>query len=103
MWTSGPGLRLARLLCGIRSVQEPPASAACARVGPVAPASFLAISRTMVAAIIRDGVLVDEASEGDEIEILLRETPFFAERGGQIGDAGFINHLVGHGRLLGFR
>jgi alanyl-tRNA synthetase len=45
---------------------------------------------SVVRAIIRDGAVVDEASEGDEIEIILRETPFFAERGGQMGDAGFI-------------
>ncbi|MCH8102505.1 MAG: alanine--tRNA ligase, partial [Chloroflexi bacterium] len=45
---------------------------------------------SVVAAIIRDGVLLDEAVEGDEIEIVLRETPFFAERGGQMGDAGLI-------------
>ena len=30
------------------------------------------------------------ASEGDEVEVLLKETPFYAEMGGQVGDTGEI-------------
>ncbi|MDP6823987.1 MAG: alanine--tRNA ligase [Dehalococcoidia bacterium] len=45
---------------------------------------------TRVVGIVRDGESTPEASEGDEIEIILHETPFYAERGGQIGDAGML-------------
>ena len=33
---------------------------------------------------------VDTAAEGDAVEVLLEKTPFYAEAGGQVGDAGVI-------------
>ncbi len=41
-----------------------------------------------VLAISCDNLLVDKASEGDEIRIILNRTPFYAEGGGQVGDRG---------------
>ncbi len=47
-------------------------------------------SKTSVSAIVMDGVSVDSASEGDTVELVLGETPFYAARGGQVGDTGTI-------------
>ncbi|MDR1650308.1 MAG: alanine--tRNA ligase [Synergistaceae bacterium] len=47
-----------------------------------------------VLAIVKGGALSDELSAGEEAEIVLSRTPFYAERGGQIGDTG---RLLGEG------
>jgi len=52
---------------------------------------------TSVVAMRKDGKPVDGVAEGDEVEVFLERTPFYAESGGQIGDTGFIN--TGSGRL----
>ncbi|CAK9039537.1 Alanine--tRNA ligase (Alanyl-tRNA synthetase) (AlaRS) [Durusdinium trenchii] len=44
----------------------------------------------VVQAIMRGGESVDAASVGDRIEITVNQTPFYAEAGGQVGDAGLI-------------
>ncbi|MCE5314548.1 MAG: alanine--tRNA ligase [Armatimonadota bacterium] len=43
-----------------------------------------------VLAVIKNGELVTSANEGDEVEVVLDVTPFYAESGGQVGDAGVI-------------
>lgn len=43
-----------------------------------------------VLGMIRGDEVVEKASEGEEVQVVLRETPFFAERGGQVGDTGWI-------------
>ena len=40
--------------------------------------------------ILVDGVSVASASEGDDVEIILNRTPFYAEGGGQLADGGRI-------------
>jgi alanyl-tRNA synthetase len=45
---------------------------------------------TSVAALLRDGKLVKLAREGDEVEVILPETCFYVESGGQVSDTGYI-------------
>jgi len=44
-----------------------------------------------IVGILLDDNVVDHASEGDEVEIAMIETPFYSEGGGQVGDAGVLN------------
>lgn len=48
-----------------------------------------------IVAIIRDGALVDELTEGQDGEIILNRTPFYAESGGQVGDTGVLDSVDG--------
>ncbi len=49
---------------------------------------------TIVALVGPDGAL-DEATAGDAVEVLLTQTPFYGESGGQIGDTGTIRSETG--------
>ncbi|MDC3413293.1 alanine--tRNA ligase [Terrihalobacillus insolitus] len=46
--------------------------------------------QTEIVTLVKNKGLVETAYEGEEIYILLKETPFYAESGGQIADKGWI-------------
>jgi len=48
------------------------------------------VSGAKVIGLIRDGLVVKELKEGDIAEVILDETSFYAESGGQDSDSGFI-------------
>ena len=48
-----------------------------------------------VVALVRDGAPVASAAAGDTVAVLTNQTPFYAEAGGQMGDAGTIEGGAG--------
>ena len=53
-----------------------------------------------VLAILKDGELVTEAGEGDEVYLIFEQTPFYPEGGGQAGDTGEIIAAQGKIRII---
>jgi len=49
----------------------------------------------VVLAIIADGKPVDSAKTGETVQVLLNQTPFYGESGGQVGDSGKLSSLNG--------
>jgi alanyl-tRNA synthetase len=43
-----------------------------------------------IVAIVADGKSVEQAKAGDEVAVVVNQTPFYAESGGQVGDTGIM-------------
>ena len=48
-----------------------------------------------IAGLLLDGKVSNEAHQGDDVEVVLERTPFYAEGGGQLADGGFIRNTDG--------
>ena len=48
-------------------------------------------SQSLVEAILVEGEPVETAETGSEVQVILDQTPFYAESGGQIGDRGYLS------------
>jgi len=52
-------------------------------------------SESVVTGVLLDGVSTQSAQAGDDVEIILNRTPFYAEGGGQLADSGIITLASG--------
>jgi alanyl-tRNA synthetase len=52
-------------------------------------------SESKIAGLLLDGKISNEAHQGDDVEVVLERTPFYAEGGGQLADGGFIRNADG--------
>jgi alanyl-tRNA synthetase len=65
----------------------------------IGPSDFLGYveeaSRGRILALLREGSPTDRVEEGQDVEVFLDRTPFYAEAGGQVGDTGLIETETG--------
>ena len=56
-----------------------------------------------VLALLSEGVLTEKAVQGDTVQIVLNQTPFYGESGGQVGDTGTLRTDKGEAEITDTR
>ncbi|MEE8457458.1 MAG: alanine--tRNA ligase, partial [Acidimicrobiia bacterium] len=68
-------------------------------LGGIAPTEFTGygdlVGSGVVLSLVREGKAVERVEEGQEVEVFLTSSPFYAESGGQVGDTGTITTETG--------
>ena len=57
----------------------------------------------VIKALVRDGGRVTSAKAGETVQVILNQTPFYAESGGQVGDHGVLRTVTGRARISNVR
>ena len=61
------------------------------------------VAEGQLLAILKDGAQVDVATEGEAVQLVFNQTPFYAESGGQVGDRGTVKTDAGAGNVTDTR
>jgi len=56
-----------------------------------------------ITALVRDGHRIERARKGETVQIVLNQTPFYAEAGGQVGDSGTLTTADGRALITDTR
>jgi alanyl-tRNA synthetase len=56
-----------------------------------------------ILSLVSEGAEITEAREGDSVQIVVNQSPFYAESGGQVGDTGLIKSDTGAARVTDTR
>ncbi|MRX50790.1 alanine--tRNA ligase [Paracoccus sp. S-4012] len=60
-------------------------------------------SEGAILALVDGGQTVERAGEGERVQIVVNQTPFYAESGGQVGDTGLVKTETGAARVTDTR
>ncbi len=57
------------------------------------------VAEGQILAIVKDGARLERAGAGESVQVVLNQSPFYAESGGQVGDSGMLSSESGKARI----